>query len=45
MCELAGELNHGLIIAEPVTKRFTDEVILLLWTEDWQKAIEVALTS
>jgi alkanesulfonate monooxygenase SsuD/methylene tetrahydromethanopterin reductase-like flavin-dependent oxidoreductase (luciferase family) len=28
MCELAGELSDGLIIAEPVTKRYTDEVIL-----------------
>ena len=28
MCEMAGELSDGLIIAEPVTKRYTDEVIL-----------------
>lgn len=28
MCELAGEVSDGLIIAEPVTKRYTDEVIL-----------------
>ena len=28
MCELAGEVSDGLIIAEPVTKRYTDEVML-----------------
>lgn len=28
MCELAGEVSDGLIIAEPVTKRWTDEVML-----------------